>query len=46
MNGGIDPTLRVRWLGRVEYDEGWDLQRAIWEGKTAGRTHDDYVLLL
>ncbi len=46
MNGGTDPTLRVRWLGRVEYDEGWDLQRAVWEGKTVGRTHDDYVLLL
>lgn len=40
------PTLRVRWLGRVEYDEAWDLQRAIWEGKTVGRTGDDYVLLL
>jgi lipoate-protein ligase B len=46
VTGGTDPTLRVRWLGRVEYDEGWDLQRAIWEGKTAGRTRDDYVLLL
>jgi lipoyl synthase len=41
-----DPTLRVRWLGRVEYDEAWDLQRAIWEGKTTGRSDDDYVLLL
>ena len=41
-----DPTLRVRWLGRVEYDEAWDLQKAIWEGKNLGRTADDYVLLL
>jgi lipoic acid synthetase len=41
-----DPTLRVRWLGRVDYDEAWDLQRAIWEGKTVGRSDDDYVLLL
>lgn len=41
-----DPTVRVRWLGRVEYDEAWDLQRALWEGKTLGRTGDDYVLLL
>jgi lipoic acid synthetase len=41
-----DPTLRVRWLGRVDYDEAWDLQRAIWEGKTVGRSADDYVLLL
>ena len=41
-----DPMLRVRWLGRVEYDEAWDLQRAIWEGRTVGRTADDYVLLL
>lgn len=46
MNPAADPTLRVRWLGRVEYDEAWDLQRAIWEGKTLGRTRDDYVLLL
>jgi len=41
-----DPTLRTRWLGRVPYAEAWDLQRAIWEGKTVGRTGDDYMLLL
>lgn len=41
-----DPTLRVRWLGRVEYEEAWDLQRAMWEGKTTGRSDDDYVLLV
>jgi lipoyl synthase len=39
-------TLRVRWLGRMLYAEAWDLQRAIWEGKVAGRTDDDYLLLL
>ncbi len=38
--------LRVRWLGRVEYDEAWDLQRAFWEGRTEGRSADDYLLLL
>jgi lipoic acid synthetase len=38
--------LRVRWLGRVDYDEAWDLQRAFWEGRTGGRTADDYLLLL
>jgi len=37
---------RVRWLGRVGYDEAWDLQRAIWEGRVTGRTSDDYLLLL
>ena len=42
----MSPRLRVRWLGRVEYDEAWDLQRAIWEGRTGGRTTDDYLLLL
>jgi lipoic acid synthetase len=42
----VERTLRIRWLGRVEYDEAWDLQRAIWEGKDVGRTGDDYVLLL
>lgn len=40
------PTLRTRWLGRVRYDEAWDLQKAIWEGKATGRTSDDWVLLL
>jgi lipoic acid synthetase len=38
--------LRVRWLGRLPYGEAWDLQRAIHEGKTSGRTEDDYLLLL
>jgi lipoic acid synthetase len=38
--------LRVRWLGRLPYGEAWDLQRAIWEGRTVGRTRDDYLLLL
>ena len=46
MTFATDPALRVRWLGRVEYGEAWDLQRAIWEGKTIGRSDDDYVLLL
>ncbi len=40
------PTLRTRWLGRVTYTEAWDLQKAIWEGRTSGRTEDDYLLLL
>ena len=39
-------VLRNRWLGRVSYEEGWDLQRAIWEGRTSDRTSDDYLLLL
>ncbi len=38
--------LRTRWLGRLPYEEAWDLQRAIHEGKTTGRTLDDYLLLL
>jgi len=38
--------LRTRWLGRLAFDEALDLQRAFWEGKTAGRTDDDYLLLL
>ena len=33
--------VRARWLGRVPYAEGWDLQRAI-----AARSDDDYLLLL
>ncbi len=38
--------LRTRWLGRLPYDEAWDLQRAFWEGRTGGRTTDDYLLLV
>jgi lipoic acid synthetase len=39
-------TLRTRWLGRVPYLEAWDLQKALWEGRSTGRTGDDYLLLL
>ena len=39
-------TLRVRWLGRLPYQEAWDLQRAVWEGRVFGRTWDDYLFLL
>lgn len=37
--------LRTRWLGRLEYEEAWDLQRAFWEGRHQGRAHADYLLL-
>ncbi len=30
----------------MAYDEAWDLQRAIWEGRVSGRIDDDYLLLL
>jgi lipoyl synthase len=33
--------MRVRWLGRVPYQEAWDLQRSV-----SGRSDDDYLLLL
>lgn len=46
IEGASGTVLRTRWLGRVPYHEAWDLQRAIWEGKTIGRTSDDYLLLL
>jgi len=38
--------VRVRWLGRLPYEEAWDLQRALHEGRVAGRSDDDYLLLL
>ncbi|MBT8217371.1 MAG: lipoyl synthase [Acidimicrobiia bacterium] len=38
--------MRARWLGRLPYDEAWDLQRALHEGRVTGRTDDDYLLLL
>src|ERR1700694_317515 len=33
--------LRVRWLGRVRYQDAYALQRALW-----ARADDDYLLLL
>ncbi len=42
-----DPDLaRVRWLGRISYEEAWDLQKALWEGRREGRSSEDYLLLL
>ncbi len=43
---GDGERLRIRWLGRVPYDEAHDLQRAVWEGRSNGRSSDDYLLLL
>lgn len=43
---GPSRLVRVRWLGRMDYVEAWDLQRAIWEGRVAGRSGDDHLLLL
>ncbi len=43
---GSGERLRIRWLGRVSYDEGLDLQRAIRDGRSTGRTSDDYLLFL
>jgi len=43
---GRGERLRVRWLGRVPYGEAHDLQRAVWEGRSTGRSADDYLLLL
>ena len=41
-----DPALlRTRWLGRLTYEEAWDLQRAFWEGRHQGRAVSDYLLL-
>ena len=41
-----DPALlRTRWLGRLTYEEAWDLQRAFWEGRSRGRADADYLLL-
>ena len=41
-----DPALlRTRWLGRLGYEEAWDLQRAFWEGRHEGRARSDYLLL-
>ena len=39
-------VLRSRWLGRLPYEEAWDLQRSLHEGRVTGRHDDDYLLLL
>ena len=38
--------LRTRWLGRLAYEEAWDLQKAFWEGRREGRSESDYLLLV
>jgi len=38
--------LRARWLGRLPYEEAWDLQRSIHQGRVSGRHDSDYLLLL
>ena len=38
--------LRVRWLGRLPYEEAWDLQRSLHDGRVMERHQDDYLLLL
>ena len=37
---GASRPLRSRWLGRVPYEEAWDLQRALF------RSDQDHLLLL
>ncbi len=46
MRMGPASQLRTRWLGRLPYEEAWDLQRAFHEGRSTGRSSDDYLLLL
>ena len=46
MKMGLASQLRTRWLGRLPYKEAWDLQRAFHEGRSTGRSMDDYLLLL
>ncbi|MDQ6901297.1 MAG: lipoyl(octanoyl) transferase LipB [Candidatus Dormibacteraeota bacterium] len=38
-------VVRVCWLGRVPYRDGWDLQRALVEGVKADREPDTLLLL-
>ncbi len=38
--------LRIRWLGRLSFDEAWGLQRSLHGGRVTGRHSDDYLLLL
>ncbi len=46
-SGVASPDLiRTRWLGRLPYEEAWDLQRAFWEGRHQGRATSDYLLLV
>ena len=46
MTPPVGGPLRIRWLGRLDYGEAWDLQKAFWEGRVGGRSGDDRLLLL
>ncbi len=46
MTPPVGRPLRIRWLGRLDYGEAWDLQKAFWEGRVSGRSGDDRLLLL
>jgi lipoyl(octanoyl) transferase len=41
-----DPVLRWTWLGKIGYDEAWQLQREVAQARRSGVLADDAVLLL
>lgn len=40
------PALRACILGRLPFEEAWDLQRRIWEERAGGRLAEDVLLFL
>lgn len=43
--GAVDPALDIRWLGRIDYREGWALQKRLHEARVAGAIPDTLLLL-
>ena len=42
---GVDPALDLRWLGRIDYREAWDLQKRLHDARVAGAIPDTLLLL-
>lgn len=40
------PSLRAQYLGRVPFEEGWKLQRQIWDARAQGPLQEDILLFL
>ncbi len=39
------PPCRARWLGRVDYEEAWDLQRQLALRRARGELEDTLLML-
>jgi lipoate-protein ligase B len=44
--GNCFPAFRSQYLGRVPFEEAWELQRQIWEARAEGRLREDILLFM